>query len=158
MVVVYHVTIVATGHGLLKKFWPMVIGCVLRTEGSSLVWHYADPLTSLELLNFYLTLVMRNDRFCLLCHSCTALCHSVLQVCSTCSSRRKAPPTSGPASGNHTHTNILNQTNTVYCTGNFDFSLISFLIFVLFSFALTLICCFVFSLLGFLNSFYTRLF
>ena len=29
--VVYHVTIVAIGHGLLKKFWPMMIGCVLRT-------------------------------------------------------------------------------------------------------------------------------
>ena len=29
--VVYHVTIEAIGHGLLKKFWPMVIGCVLRT-------------------------------------------------------------------------------------------------------------------------------
>ena len=35
VVVVYHVTIVAIGHGLLKKFWPMVIGCVLRTAGSS---------------------------------------------------------------------------------------------------------------------------
>ena len=30
-VVVYHVNIVAIGHGLLKKFWPLVIGCVLRT-------------------------------------------------------------------------------------------------------------------------------
>ena len=27
----YHVTIVAAGHGLLKKFWPRVTGCVLRT-------------------------------------------------------------------------------------------------------------------------------
>ena len=35
VVVVYHVTIVAIGHGLLKKFWPLVIGCVLRTAGSS---------------------------------------------------------------------------------------------------------------------------
>ena len=26
VVVVYHVTIVAIGHGLLKKFWPMVLG------------------------------------------------------------------------------------------------------------------------------------
>ena len=34
VVVVYHVTIVAIGHGLLKKFWPMVIGCVLRMAGS----------------------------------------------------------------------------------------------------------------------------
>ena len=25
VVVVYHVTIVAIGHGMLKKFWPMVI-------------------------------------------------------------------------------------------------------------------------------------
>ena len=32
VVVVYHVTIVATGHGLLKKFWPLVLGCVLRRE------------------------------------------------------------------------------------------------------------------------------
>ena len=45
-VVVYHVTIVAIGHGFLKKFWPMVIGCVLRTAGSSINWNYADPLTS----------------------------------------------------------------------------------------------------------------
>ena len=37
VVVVYHVTIVAIGHGLLKKFWPMVIGCVLRTAGSSII-------------------------------------------------------------------------------------------------------------------------
>ena len=26
----YHVTIVAISHGLLKKFWPMGKGCVLR--------------------------------------------------------------------------------------------------------------------------------
>ena len=51
-------TIVAIGHGLLKKFWPMVIGYVLRTAGSSIIWNYADPLTSLELLNYYLTLVI----------------------------------------------------------------------------------------------------
>ena len=37
VVVVYHVTIVAIGHGLMKKFWPMVIGCVLRTAGSSII-------------------------------------------------------------------------------------------------------------------------
>ena len=39
-------------HGLLEKFWPLVIGCVLRTVGS--FFHlklYADPITSLELLN-----------------------------------------------------------------------------------------------------------
>ena len=40
VVVVYHatiVTIVAIGHGLLNKFWPMVSGCVLRTAGSSII-------------------------------------------------------------------------------------------------------------------------
>ena len=54
VVVVYHVTIVAIGHGLLKKFWPcfLVLGCVLRTAGNSIIWNYADPLTSLELLNY----------------------------------------------------------------------------------------------------------
>ena len=30
-VVVYHASIVTGGHGLLKKFGPMVIGCVLRS-------------------------------------------------------------------------------------------------------------------------------
>ena len=37
VVVVYHVTIVAIKHGLLKKFCPMVIGCVLRTAGSPII-------------------------------------------------------------------------------------------------------------------------
>ena len=37
--------------GCWKKFWPLVPGCVLRTAGSSIIWNYADPLTSLELLN-----------------------------------------------------------------------------------------------------------
>ena len=37
VVVVYHVTTVAIGHGLLKKFWPLVLGCVLRTAGSSII-------------------------------------------------------------------------------------------------------------------------
>ena len=60
--VVYYVTIVAIGHRLLKKFWPMVIGCVLRTAGSSIIWNYAEPLTSLELLNCYLTLAMITGR------------------------------------------------------------------------------------------------
>ena len=51
-------------HGLLKKFWPfLVIGCVLRTAGSSFMWNYADPLTSLELLNYYITLAMSSSRF-----------------------------------------------------------------------------------------------
>ena len=43
---------------MFKKFWPIVIGCVLRTEGSSLIRNYADQLISLELLNFYLILAM----------------------------------------------------------------------------------------------------
>ena len=34
VVVVYHVTIVAIGHWLLKKFWPLVLGCVLRIAES----------------------------------------------------------------------------------------------------------------------------
>ena len=29
--------IVSIGHGLLKKFWSLVIGCVLRTAGSSII-------------------------------------------------------------------------------------------------------------------------
>ena len=37
VVVVYHVTIVAIGHGVLNKFWPWVLGCVLRTAGSSII-------------------------------------------------------------------------------------------------------------------------
>ena len=35
VVVVYHVTTVAGGHGMLNKFWPLVIDCVLRTAGNS---------------------------------------------------------------------------------------------------------------------------
>ena len=38
VVVVYHVTIVAIGHGLLKKLWSVVKGCVLRTAGSFIIW------------------------------------------------------------------------------------------------------------------------
>ena len=34
--VVYNVTVVAIGPGLLKKFWPIVIGSVLHTAGSSI--------------------------------------------------------------------------------------------------------------------------
>ena len=37
VIVVYHVTILAIGHGLLKKFWLLVLGCVLRTAGSSII-------------------------------------------------------------------------------------------------------------------------
>ena len=56
--VVNPVTIVAIGHELLQKFWRLVIGGVLRTAGSSFILNYADPRTSLELLNYYLTLAM----------------------------------------------------------------------------------------------------
>ena len=50
VVVVYHVTIVAIGNGLLKKFWPL--GNRLRSTHCRefLYVNYADPLTSLELL------------------------------------------------------------------------------------------------------------
>ena len=34
---VNHVTIVASGHGLFKNFWPMILGCILRTAGSSII-------------------------------------------------------------------------------------------------------------------------
>ena len=34
--VVYHVTIVAIGHGLLKKFWPLALGCVYALQGVQL--------------------------------------------------------------------------------------------------------------------------
>ena len=37
VVVVYHVTIVAIGHRLLKKFGPFVLCSVLRTAGSSII-------------------------------------------------------------------------------------------------------------------------
>ena len=54
----------SNGHGLLKFFLAfLVIGYVLRTAGSSFMWNYADPLTSLELLNYYLTLAMSSGRF-----------------------------------------------------------------------------------------------
>ena len=51
--------IVVSGNWWLWKFWPMVIGRVL---------HYSDPLTSIELLNYYLTLDIGSGRFCILCH------------------------------------------------------------------------------------------
>ena len=50
VVVVYHVTIVAIGHGLLKKFWPLVLGCVLRTAGSSIIQFCAFLTYHFELL------------------------------------------------------------------------------------------------------------
>ena len=33
MLLLFTITIVAIKHGLLKKFWPLVLGCVLRTAG-----------------------------------------------------------------------------------------------------------------------------
>ena len=56
--VVYHVTIVAMDKGVEEILAFLVLGCVLRTAGSSFMWNYADPLTSLELLNYYLTLAI----------------------------------------------------------------------------------------------------
>ena len=43
--------------GCWRNFGLLVLGCVLRTTGNSIIWNYADPLTSLE-LNYYLTLDM----------------------------------------------------------------------------------------------------
>ena len=34
-------------HGPVKTFWPMIIGCVLRTARSSLICNCADTPTSL---------------------------------------------------------------------------------------------------------------
>ena len=36
----------------------MVLDCVPRTAGSSIIWNYTDTLTSLELLNYYLALAI----------------------------------------------------------------------------------------------------
>ena len=52
VVVVYYKTIVAIGHGLKRKFWLMVIGCILRIAGSSIIGNFKDPLPSIELLNY----------------------------------------------------------------------------------------------------------
>ena len=37
--------------GCWRNFGLLVQGCVLRTAGNSIIWNYANPLTSLELLN-----------------------------------------------------------------------------------------------------------
>ena len=37
VVVIYHLAIIAIGHGLLKKCRPLVIGCVLRSAGSGII-------------------------------------------------------------------------------------------------------------------------
>ena len=51
------------GTWVAKKFWPMVKGCVLRTADSFNIWNYANLLTSLALINYYLTLAMSSGRF-----------------------------------------------------------------------------------------------
>ena len=51
VVVVYHVTVVASVHGLLKKALPLVMRCFYALQGV-LIKHYQEPLTSLELLNY----------------------------------------------------------------------------------------------------------
>ena len=38
--------IVSIGHGLLKKFGPIIMGCFLRPAESFFIWIYADPFTS----------------------------------------------------------------------------------------------------------------
>ena len=35
---VVYVTIVVIGHWLMKKFWPLVLGCVLRTAGTLTIY------------------------------------------------------------------------------------------------------------------------
>ena len=54
---VKHVTIIASGHGCLKKFGPIVIGCFFYAlHGLSFILKYKDPLTPLKLFNYYLNL------------------------------------------------------------------------------------------------------
>ena len=48
---------------LLKKFRPLVIGCILRTAGSSFIYSYADPFTLSHLLIYYLALAMSSCSF-----------------------------------------------------------------------------------------------
>ena len=38
---------------VVEEIGLLVLGCVLRTAGNSIIWNYAEPLTSLELLNYY---------------------------------------------------------------------------------------------------------
>ena len=58
--------IVAIGHGLLKKFWPMVIGCVLRTAGSFIIWNdykLYKPLLMKFYFSFCHNLILNNKFF-----------------------------------------------------------------------------------------------
>ena len=41
----------------------MVKGCDLRTAGSFNIWNYANLLTSLALINYYLTLAMSSEKY-----------------------------------------------------------------------------------------------
>ena len=72
VVVVCHVNVVTIGHGLLMKFWPMVIGCVLRTARSSMICNYLNAVYyqspdflryNYLVLIYYLTLTMSRCRF-----------------------------------------------------------------------------------------------
>ena len=66
--------------GCWRNFGLLVLGCVQRTAGNSIIWNYADPLTSLELLNYYLTLAMSSGRFCILCHSTYCVLEETVEV------------------------------------------------------------------------------
>ena len=55
IVVVCDVTVVAIGQGLLKKFWPMVNRLRSTHWREFHYLNYADPLTSLDLLNYTCT-------------------------------------------------------------------------------------------------------
>ena len=42
-----HIVAIGQWHGLLKTFWPIVIGCALRTAGiSSITWNFAYALNT----------------------------------------------------------------------------------------------------------------
>ena len=54
VVVIYHVNIVVIGHGLLKKFWPLVLGCVLRTHCREFNYRSKQCLKHIKLrISFY---------------------------------------------------------------------------------------------------------
>ena len=56
----YKVELTLKENEQLNKFDSVVIGSVQRTAGN--FENHADPLTSLELLNYYLTLTMSRGR------------------------------------------------------------------------------------------------
>ena len=61
VVVVYHVTIVAIGHGLLKKFWPMVLGCVQDTERPYVSFDVPNLGTPIEKIRNSKTLYLQTE-------------------------------------------------------------------------------------------------